>query len=191
MTTPSAPDLTRLLLSWRDGDREALTALVPLVYSELRRIAHARMRAESPDRRTIQTTDLVHDAFLRLSGGAPIDWHSRAHFFAVSARLMRRILVDRARSRRSLARGGRAEAVELADWGGSVPAKSEDLIALDEALERLAKADERKGRVVELRYFGGLSVEETAEVLHVTTKTVTRDWKVARLWLLNELQKSA
>jgi len=188
LTTPPAPDLTRLLLAWREGDPDALDRLLPLVYAELRRTAHARMRAESPGCQSLQTTGLVHEVFVRLVDGTQVAWQNRAHFYAVCARLMRRILVDRARARQSLTRGGGAQQVKLADWGGEVPARSEDLLALEEALEHLSSVDHRKVQVVELRYFGGLSVDETAEVLGIAPKTVKRDWQVARLWLLNELK---
>jgi RNA polymerase sigma-70 factor, ECF subfamily len=185
---PPASDVTRLLLAWRDGDLSALEQLLPLVYEELRRMAHARMRAEAPGQVTFQTTALVHEAYVRLVDGAQVPWQNRAHFFAVCARLMRRILVDRARARRSQKRGGAARAVTLDDDAGVVRAQDEELLAVHEAVDRLQAADARKGAVVELRYFGGLTVDEAAEALGVSPETVARDWQVARLWLLRQLQ---
>jgi len=183
-----ASDVTRLLLAWRDGDPSALERLLPLVYSELRGIAHARMRAETPGSHTLQTTALVHEAYMRLVEGERVPWQNRAHFFAVCARLMRHILVDRARARGARKRGGERHAIPLGDEVGCVPSRDEELLAVDEAMERLMKADPRKGEIVELRYFGGLTVEETAEALGLSPETVGRDWKVARLWLLHELK---
>jgi RNA polymerase sigma-70 factor (ECF subfamily) len=176
-----------LLLAWRQGEPGALDRLLPLVYSELRQLAHARLRGESPGR-TLQTTALVHEAYVRLVDGAQVAWESRSHFYAVCARLMRRILVDRARARGSLKRGGNMPQVVLGDWLGGVPARDEELLALDRALERLAGSDPRKGAVVELRYFGGLTFEETAEALGVSRDTVMRDWQMARVWLRRELR---
>lgn len=187
MTALPAPDVTELLLAWRQGEPAALDRLVPLVYAELRRIAHARMRGESPGCRTLETTALVHEAFVRLVDGARVEWRDRTHFYAVCARLMRRVLVDRARARCADKRGGDARAIPFGDWIGAVPARDEELLAVDEALERLLVADSRKGQIVELRYFGGLTVEETAEAIGASPETVTRDWKVARLWLAREL----
>jgi RNA polymerase sigma-70 factor (ECF subfamily) len=186
--TPPAADVTHLLLAWRQGDDQALDRLLPLVYSELRVIAHARMRGEAPGDRTLQTTALVNEAFVRLVDGARVAWNDRVHFYAVCARLMRRILIDRARAEQALKRGGEDRELAVEDWDGAVPARCEDLIALDEALERLSKADSRKGQVVEMRYFAGLSVEETAEALGVSVETVMRDWKVAKTWLLRDLR---
>jgi RNA polymerase sigma factor (TIGR02999 family) len=183
-----APDVTRLLLAWREGEGDALDRLLPVVYSELHRIAHARMQAEAPGCQTLQTTALVHEAYVRLIEGTQVAWQDRTHFYALCARLMRRILVDRARARCSLKRGGHVRQVAFGEWLGAVTAPDEDLLALDDALGRLAKADARKGEVVELRYFAGLTVEETAEVLGTSRDTVMRDWKVARLWLTRELK---
>ena len=188
MATPEAPDVTRLLLEWRQGQPAALERLLPLVYSELKKIAHARMRAESPVGQTLQTTALVNEVYVRLVDGARVDWQNRAHFFAVCARLMRRILVDRARARRADKRGGDAHAIPFGDWIGAVPAKDEGLLALDEALQRLSASDARKAQVVELRYFGGLTLDETAAALGTSPETVTRDWRVARRWLAHELK---
>jgi RNA polymerase sigma-70 factor (ECF subfamily) len=186
----AAPDVTRLLLAWRRGDRAALEELAPLVYAELRRLAHRQMRRERPGH-TLQTTALVNETYLRLVDSKRVRWQNRVHFFAVCAQLMRRILVDHARARRSLKRGGKAVHVTLEDAPVGSPPPDEDLLALDEALTRLAAIDMRKSRVVELRHFGGLSVEETAEALGVSTDTVMRDWKMAKLWLLRELKRGA
>ena len=166
MGATPASDVTRLLLAWRDGDPNALERLLPLVYSELRGIAHARMRAETPGNHTLQTTALVHEAYMRLVDGASVPWQNRAHFFAVCARLMRHILVDRARARGARKRGGTRHAIPLRDEVGCVPSRDEELLAVNEALGRLMTADRRKGEIVELRYFGGLTVEETAEALN-------------------------
>jgi RNA polymerase sigma-70 factor, ECF subfamily len=185
--TPPVADVTGLLLAWRQGDGAALERLLPLVYNELHRIAHARMRDETPGHQTLQTTALVHETYLRLVEGANVAWQDRVHFYAVCARLMRRVLIDRARERRSLKRGGDEHGVPYVDWLGAVPVRDEELLALDEALDRLSTSDARMGRVVELRYFAGLNVEETAEVLGVSSKTVKRDWQVARAWLHHEL----
>ena len=187
MATPPAPDVTQLLLAWRQGDPDALDWLLPRVYAALRRLAHARMRAEASGGQTLQTTALVHEAYVRLVDGTQVAWQNRVHFYAVCARLMRRILVDRARARRSRKRGGEVRQVPFGEWQGAVPAQEEALLALDEALGRLSASDPRKGQVVELRYFGGLTVEETAEALGLSPETVLRDWKVARLWLRHEL----
>ena len=175
MGTPPASDVTHLLLAWRQGESGALDRLLPLVYSELRRIAHAQRRTESPGAQTLQTTALVHEAYVRLVEGAGVSWNDRVHFYAVCARVMRRILIDQARERRSLKRGGDEGEIPLGDGLGTVPARDDDLLALDEALDRLAKADPRMGQVVELRYFAGLDVEETAVVLGVSPRTVKRD----------------
>jgi RNA polymerase sigma factor (TIGR02999 family) len=187
MTGTPTPDVTDLLLAWEEGNPGALDALLPVVYTELRKIAHARMRAEGPGCQTLETTALVHEAYLRLVGGRSVPWQNRTHFFAVCARLMRRILVDRARARHSAKRGGPARPVPLFERRGAVAARDEDLLALDEALDRLAAADRRMAEVVQLRYFGGLTVEETAHVLGTSRDTVMRDWKTARLWLAREL----
>jgi len=186
---PTAPgaDVTHLLLAWRKGEAEALEKLLPLVYAELHRLAHQRVQGEWAAH-TLQTTALVHEAYLRLVDGAAVPWNNRTHFFAVCARLMRRILVDRARARDSRKRGGDVRHVPFQDWLGGQPARDTDIVALDEALTRLAGSDARRSRVVELRYFGGLTEKETAEALGISPETVKRDWKVARLWLLHELR---
>jgi RNA polymerase sigma factor (TIGR02999 family) len=190
MPDSSAQDLTRLLRAWREGDENALAQLVPLVYEELRRLAHARIRAEDPGR-TLQTTALVHEAYLRLVDARQVPWKDRAHFFALCAQAMRRILVDAARTRGARKRGGDTPRVPFYEWQAVSPERDAELVALDDALTDLAKEEPRKGQVVELRFFGGLSVEETAEVLSVSPQTVMRDWNMAKLWLLRALRHSA
>jgi len=177
------------LAAWRAGDPAALERLLPLVYTELHRLAHGQMRGERPGRHTLQTTALVNEAYLRLVDCRQVHWQNRTQFFALSAQLMRRILVDAARARGARKRGGEAVHVTLHDSAVVSPARDGEMLALDEALTRLAEMDPRKGRVVELRYFGGLSVEETAEALEVSPETVMRDWKMAKLWLLRELKR--
>jgi RNA polymerase sigma-70 factor, ECF subfamily len=179
-------ETTRLLRAWAEGDRAALDQLTPKVYRELRRIAGHLMQQERPGR-TIQTTALVHEAYLRLIDIANVDWQHRAHFFAVSAQIMRHILVDAARKRGTGKRGGKVVRMNLDEVSAVSPDRGGEVIALDEALTRLAELDPRKARVIELRFFGGLSVEETAQVLKVSQDTVTRDWRLARSWLLLEL----
>jgi RNA polymerase sigma-70 factor, ECF subfamily len=179
-------EVTRLLLAWNDGDEGALEKLVPQVYQELRRLAKRQMRGEHPDH-TLQTTALINEAYLRLVDLRNIQWQNRAHFFALCARLMRRILVDFARSRHYAKRGGGAQPISLEESLVVSPAQSTDLVAVDDALKALAKVDARKAQVVELRFFGGLTVEETAEVVKVSPETVQRDWKMAKAWLLREL----
>ncbi len=186
MPAPARPDVTGLLVAWRRGDAVALDRLLPLVYTELRRIAHRYMRDERPGH-PLQTTALVHEAYLRLVDVHRIDWASRNHFFAVSAQMMRRILVEAARRRDAHKRGGDASHVALDDATVPGAAGDADLLALDEALEHLSAAAPRQARVVELRYFGGLTVEETADVLEISAETVMRDWKFARLWLRRDL----
>ena len=184
---PEIPaEVTQLLLAWRHGDAAALERVVPLVYAELRRIAHRYMRDERPDH-PLQTTALVHEAYLRLADVNRLDWQSRNQFYAVSARMMRRILVDEARRRDAGKRGGDPSRIELDEALMPTPEKGADVLALEEALSRLEALDERKARVVELRCFTGLSVAETAEVLQVSEETVFRDWRMAKLWLRREL----
>ena len=178
--------VTGLLMAWRGGNEAALEQLVPLVHEELHRIARGCMRGERAGH-SLQATALVNEAYLRLIGAQQVDWQNRVHFLAVSARLMRRILVDFARSKKYQKRGGGAQAVTL-DEALVVNEPGRDLIALDEALDTLAKLDERKSRVVEMRFFGGLSVEETAAVLGVSGDTVMRDWRLAKAFLLRELR---
>lgn len=185
MNTPE-PEVTRLLLDWRNGDEEAFNRLIPLVHGELHRIARRYMRHEKPGH-TLETEALLNEAYLRLVGEQEIDWQDRAHFFAISARIMRRLLVDHARSRAYAKRGGGAVQVSLNEELAVSGEKSIDLMALDEALERLAENDERRSRIVELRYFGGLSSEETAQVLGLSEITIKREWLKAKAWLYREL----
>lgn len=180
-------DVTGLLRAWSDGDEAALERLMPLVESELRRLARAYMRRERQGH-TLQATALINEAFVRLVDARTTAWEGRAHFLGISARLMRRVLVDHARSRGFQKRGGGALQVTLDEAVLVAPEPSVDLIALDGALDALAAVDERKARVVEMRFFGGLSVEESAAVLQVSENTIKRDWRVAKLWLLRELE---
>jgi RNA polymerase sigma-70 factor, ECF subfamily len=184
--TAGSEEITALLVSWSDGDAEALDRLMPVVHAELRRLARRHMDRERRDH-TLQPTALVHEVFLRLTRGAAVRWQDRAHFYAISARLMRRILVDHARARQFHKRGGGAIAVPLNE--ALVPREPHTLgvVALDDALNALAQVDARKSRVVELRFFGGLSLEETAEVLQVSVDTVKRDARLAKVWLRREL----
>lgn len=179
-------EVTRLLLDWRNGDAQAFEKLAPLVYKELHRLAQRYRNKERQDH-TLQATDIVHETYLRLVNADGIDWQSRAHFYAITARLMRRVLVDYARSRGFIKRGGDAHRVPLDDAQGASLEPDSDLVALDDALRLLADVDPRKAEVIELRFFGGLTVEETAEVLQVSPDTVKRDWRLARSWLLREL----
>ncbi len=188
MTTPTAHEVTDLLVKWGRGDQAALDELVPLVHEELRRRAHRYIERERPGH-TLQTTALVNEAYLRLVNQAGVRWQDRAHFFAVSARVMRHILVDYARARGYAKRGGGALRVTLDEAASESAGQDAELLALDEALKGLAEIYPRRSRVVELRYFGGLNNEEVAEVLKVTTKTVERDWRFARAWLYEELQR--
>jgi RNA polymerase sigma-70 factor, ECF subfamily len=187
MSEAQLSETTRLLRAWADGDQAALEHLTPRVYNELRRIAGHFMQNERPGR-TLQTTALVHEAYLKLIDVTNVDWQHRAHFFAVSATMMRRILLDRARKRGAGKRGGKQPRVNLDDIPDVGSARAGDLIALDDALNALAEVDPRKARVIELRFFGGLSVEETAEVIKVSPDTVMRDWRLARAWLMLELR---
>jgi RNA polymerase sigma factor (TIGR02999 family) len=186
MQTHSPKEITRLLVAWGDGDQSALEELAPLVQSELHRLAHHYMGRERPGH-TLQTSALVNEAYIRLIDWKNVQWQNRAHFFAVSAQLMRRILVDFARERTYLKRGGGALRVSLAEAASFPLERSTDLVALDEALVSLSEMDHRKGQVVEMRFFGGLSVKEVAEVLKVSEETVIRDWRLAKVWLLREL----
>jgi RNA polymerase sigma-70 factor, ECF subfamily len=186
MMSAGPRQITELLLAWNEGEERALERLVPLVHDELHRLAHRYMAGERSDH-PLQTTALVNEAYLRLVDSSRVRWQNRAHFFAVSAQLMRRILVDFARARHKLKRGGGAVQVSLDDALTISHEPNPALIALDHALKALAAVDERKSRVVELRFFGGLSVEETAEVLKVSSITVLRDWAFAKAWLLREL----
>ena len=183
-------DVTRLLQAWTDGDETALDQLVPLVEADLRRVARACMRRERKDH-TLQATALVNEVFLRFTGARHVRWQDRAHFIGIAARLMRQVLVDHARSRGYRKRGGNAERISLADAGLEAPMPALDVIELDRALHAFAAVDARRSQVVELRFFGGLTLEETAEVLQVSVETVKRDWRLARLWLLRELTGGA
>ena len=183
----SPPDITALLVDWSKGDKTALDKLFPLVERELHRLAHSYMRKENPDH-TLQTTALVNEAYLRLVDQKNTHWQNRAHFFGIAAQIMRRILLNYARDRQRMKRGGDAIQVSLSEVDLVSGTKAKELIALDEALQKLSTIDERKARVVEFRYFGGLSVEETAEVLQVSSITVMRDWNMARAWLARELE---
>jgi RNA polymerase sigma factor (TIGR02999 family) len=189
--TAESPEITALLKAWGSGDAAALNQLTPLVYEELRRLARRYMRNERAGN-TLQTTALVNEAYLRLVDATRVSWQDRVHFFAVSAQMMRRILVDAARARASAKRGGQAKRVnhsspfnldEIPDVSSE---RDRELVAIDDALNTLAK-DPRKGRVVELRFFGGLSVEETAEILKISPQSVMRDWKLAKAWLMREM----
>jgi RNA polymerase sigma factor (TIGR02999 family) len=190
LTTPSPGGVTALLRAWSDGNEAALEQLMPLVEAELRRLARSYMRRERRGH-TLQTTALVNEAFLRLTNARALGWQDRAHFLGIAARLMRRVLVDYARARGYRKRGGGACRVTLDEGLVASPEPQLNVVALDRALEALAAVDARKSRVIELRFFGGLSVEETAEVLHVSSDTVKRDWRLAKLWLLRELEGEA
>ncbi|MGB8986051.1 MAG: sigma-70 family RNA polymerase sigma factor [Candidatus Sulfotelmatobacter sp.] len=182
-------EITQLLQAWRQGDERALDKLTPRVYRELHRAARRCMSRER-DGHTLQTTALINELYLRLSDLKPIDWQNRAHFFALCARQMRRILTDQARARQSQKRGDGARAVSLDDAPAISPEPSADLVAVDDALNQLAKVDERKSQVVVLRFFGGLGVEEIAEVLKVSPDTVARDWRLAKAWLMRALREN-
>jgi RNA polymerase sigma factor (TIGR02999 family) len=186
LPTESPGAVTQLLRAWSDGEDGALEQLTPLVEAELRRLARGYMGRERRGH-TLQPTALVNEAFLRLTDARRVRWQDRAHFLGISARLMRRVLVDHARTRGYHKRGGGAGRVALDEALAATPPQAVDVVALDRALEQMAVVDVRKSRVIELRFFGGLSVEETAEVLHVSSDTVKRDWRLAKLWLLREL----
>ncbi len=180
-------EVTGLLQAWGRGDEEALQKLMPLVYQQLHAAARRYMAGERPGH-TLQTTALIHETYLRLVDIRKVQWQDRAHFFAICAQLMRRILIDFARSRHYQKRGGSAPHVNLDESLLLTSPPDNNLVALDEALQRLARIDERKSRVVELRFFGGLDIKETAEVLKVSSDTVMRDWKLAKVWLLRDLR---
>lgn len=189
MTMPqrSSKQITALLADWSEGDQAALEQLMPLVYDELRQMAR-RYISKQPSGHTFQATDLIHEAYLKLARHEEQGWRNRAHFFGVASKAMRHILVDHARAKQSEKRGGRPEMVTLAEQAVSADAK--EVLALDDALNTLAKLDERKSRIVELKYFGGITNDEIAEVLGVSTETVKRDWRFARTWLLRELSEA-
>lgn len=184
----NANQITEQLIAWNNGDQQALSQLIPIVYQELRRMADRFLRHESPGH-TLQPTALVHEAWLRLIDQTRVNWQNRAQFFGVAAQMMRRILVDHAKTKHREKRGGDAVKLSLDEVINFSQERAADLIALDEALEALSNFDRRKCRVVELRYFGGLSVEETAEVLSVSPDTVMRDWKLAKAWLYQQLDE--
>ena len=191
MRTPSFPshEITQLLAEWSDGNQGALDKLYPLVYNELRRLAHGYLRRERKGH-TLQTTALINEAYLRLVDQKHVHWASRSHFFGISAQIMRRILIDHARLHKYAKRGGEAHRVSLDEIAIVANERSSELLLLDEALNRLAEMDPRRSQVVELRYFGGLNNEEIAGVLKISENTVTRDWKMARAWLYQELSGS-
>lgn len=189
MTKPSPQGVTQLLLAWGQGEQQALEKMIPLVHKELHRLAHRYMSRQPPGH-TLQTTALLNEAYLRLVDSSQVRWQNRAHFYAISAQVMRRVLVDWARSRHYLKRSGHAQKVSFDEALVVSAERGADLVALDDALKALATVDPRKSQVVELRFFGGLSAEETAEVLKVSPDTVLRDWKLAKAWLLRELDKS-
>jgi RNA polymerase sigma factor (TIGR02999 family) len=186
----SAGQVTNLLVSWGQGDESALQQLMPLVHEELHRLASRHMRGERQGH-VLQTTALVNEAYVRLIDLSRVRWQDRAHFFAMASRVMRRILVDYARSRHYLKRSGGVQRVSLDEAAEVSGERSHDLVALDDALKALAVVDGRKSQIVEMRFFGGLSVDETAEALHVSVETVTRDWRIAKAWLLRELERGA
>lgn len=190
MQAHTSKEITQLLTAWSDGDESALDRLAPLIHSELHRLAHHYMRRERPGH-LLQTSALVNEAYVRLIDWKNVRWQNRAHFFAVAAQMMRRILVDFARESQYLKRGGGALQVSLSLAASFVMDRNTDLVALDEALTALAQVDARKVRVVEMRFFAGLSVEEVAEVLEVSKETVMRDWRLAKAWLLRELDGEA
>jgi len=188
MTASSSHTVTQLLRAWRQGDAAALDRLVPVVYQKLRRLARHYMAGQRPGH-TLQATALVNEAYMRLVDCEQVNWKDRAHFFAISARMMRRVLVEFARARQYQKRGAGARKTSLDEGVIASPQRGQDLVALDDALQALAAEYPRQAQVVELRFFGGLNVEETAEVLHVSAITVMRDWQLAKVWLARELKK--
>ena len=188
MVKPSAPNITQLLIAWSDGDQAALDSLTPLVHRELHRLAAHYMAGERSDH-VLQTTALVNEAFLRLIDWKSVQWQNRAHFFAMAAKLMRRILVDFARAHSRDKRGGGMVRVSLSTAPEASQQRSADVVALDDALKTLETLDQRQSQVIELRFFGGLSLEETAEVIKVSVGTVRRDWSLARAWLFREIHR--
>ena len=188
MDEPSPNEITQQLIAWSNGDRAALEKLIPAVYQELRRMADRCLRGENAEH-SLQPTALVHEAYLRLIDQTRVEWHNRAHFFGVAAQMMRRILIDHAKAKHRAKRGGAARKLSLEEIANYTRERASDLVALDEALKILAQMDERKSRIVELRYFGGLTVDETAQVLGVSDKTVMRDWNLAKAWLYQHLNE--
>ena len=189
METTSTSLITQRLIAWSDGDPQALDGLMQLVYKELRRLANHYLRSERSDH-TLQPTALVHEAYIRLVGQNQVRWQNRAHFFGVAAQMMRRVLVDHARANCRAKRGGAAQKLSFDEMINLYQRQDEQIVELDEALTRLREIDSRKSEVVELRYFGGMSVEETAEILGVSVNTVMRDWNMAKAWLYQELKKN-
>jgi len=185
MTMPTSQNLTQMLLAWGDGDEAARDALIPMVYEQLRRIARHHLRHERPGH-SLQTGALINEAYLKLIEQQTVSWQSRNHFFGIAARLMRQILVDHARARQRLKRGGDAHQISLTAAENELQ-QSADLLALNDALETLSEVDPQRSRIVELRFFGGLTIEETAQVMRVSTPTVERGWRTARAWLQTEL----
>jgi len=185
----SAHEITAQLIAWSNGDQAALEKLMPAVYQELRRMADHYLRGEQPGH-SLQPTALVHEAYLRLIDQTKVEWHNRAHFFGVAAQMMRRILIDHAKAKHRVKRGGVAPKISLDETVGLSHERAAELVALDDALQLLSEVDARKSRIVELRYFGGLTVEETAQVLGVSDKTVMRDWKLAKAWLYDEINRA-
>ncbi len=191
MTGPSQHEVTQLLWAWRAGDEAALDGLMPIVFAEMHRLAHIYMRRERPGH-TLQTSALVNEAYLRLIDVSRVDWQDRTHFFAICAKVMRQVLMQHARSRYARKRGGgECVRVELDEAFVPSPERDADLIALDDALNLLAQTDPREARVVELRFFGGLSEEETAQVLEISDRTVRREWEHAKAWLIHQLKRGA
>jgi RNA polymerase sigma factor (TIGR02999 family) len=192
MASGPAPDVTRLLSNWSNGDQAALDQLLPLVYSELRRLASAYLRRERSNH-TLQSTALVHEAFMRMVNQQDVQWKNRAHFFAIASQMIRRILVDYARSQHAEKRGSGAVKLALDEAMAvpQAPATDVDLLGLNDALDRLAAMDERQSRIVELRFFAGLSIEETAEVMSLSPASIKREWQTARAWLFREMTRSA
>ena len=189
MDAPLPNEITQQLIAWSKGDATALERLIPTVYQELRRMADRYLRAESAGH-SLQPTALVHEAYLRLIDQTQVEWQNRAHFFGVAAQMMRRILVDHARSKQRDKRGGHARNLSLNEAGYFSHERAAELVELDDALQLLADIDARKSRVVELRYFGGLTIEETAQVLEIAPNTVIRDWNMAKAWLYQQLDKT-
>jgi RNA polymerase sigma factor (TIGR02999 family) len=190
MQPGAGPDVTQLLVNWSRGDQAALDQLLPLVYGELRRLASAYLRRERSNH-TLQSTALVHEAFLRMVSQQDVQWKNRAHFYGIAAQMIRRILVDYARSQHAEKRGAGAVKLELDEAMGVAHSAPEiDLLGLNDALDRLAALDERQSRVVELRFFAGLSIEETAEVMHLSPASIKREWQTARAWLFREMSAS-
>lgn len=190
MTPPTQQEVTELLLAWHSGDKTALDQLVPLVYDQLHAAAHRYLNRERAGH-VLQTTALVNEVYLRLVDAQRVHWQNRAHFFAISAQLMRQILVDFARRRQKLKRGGQAHQVSFDEALTIVPERSADLVALDDALHALEKLSPRQCKIVELRFFGGLTEDETAEVLGISPRTVRSDWGLAKVWLLREMSRTA